>query len=696
MAIITFGKSGTRPYGMLIVTEKRVLNPLNASMIQIDFILKRPTTVPSYTNRKATCFINGDTYNWSGNVGGVGDKILLSTEQLVIHDDSGKKNISFSASITFNFNWNGKYIGTINGNGNMALTSIPRYATINQSLVSRTETGMDINWTSNTVIDHLWASTDNGATWMDIYSPNRVNGSYSLLGMDPNTNYQIRTRVRRKDNQLISDSSTLNVSTYDWPHASSMPNVTIGDELTLGFYNPLSRNIHVNLLGEDDSIIGDDYTTGTTITGYNNATVQERFYNSIPNSSSGTYKVKVTYDGHILTRTGGTYSVNPSQCAPYIGTVSYADINQAVIAITQNNQIIVRTQSQVQYSATGLGGQKGASVSSCTVSVNENTYNLNLSGSTASGGNAPINSATDVTATFTVTDSRGIQTNKTANITIWDWEPPSAIISLQRENNFYTRTGILVNAKYSYIGGRNSVTITYKAKKTSDSQYTITDTLQNNVQSFFNADNNFDWDVVVKLVDIFGDPAGANTYNLGLSRGTPIIFFDRIKSSVGINCFPKENNSLEVNNYNLSRNTMTRFLNSFITNLTTNNYTIIQLNSEKIFGSKLSATNDGGIQIGTNISKALISGICTYENVNSNGNRKLKIIKNTDIQGNTISFSSQTLTQSQPGQIVIPPILTEVQQGDVIYILYYTIDSADKIGGDTEGCTTGITVDVVS
>ncbi len=692
MASITFGKSGSRPYGVLTVTETSTNVTNNTSTLSISLVLKRPYAISSTANKSASCTINGTTYNWSGTIGGSGDKTLISKTQTVTHNDDGSKTISISASITLNITWSGTYLGTISGSGSMTLTKIPRYATSNQSLASKTETSLSMNWSSNATIDYIWYSTNNGSSWTGINNPDGVNGSYTINGLSAGTTYQVKTRVRRKDNQLITDSSATSIETYSYPYANSMPNITIGDRLTLGFYNPLGRSITVNILGADDSQISDDTTTGTSISGYNNDTVQTRFYNSIPNSASGKYKVKVTYGSQISIKTGGTYTVNASQCSPSIGSVSYQDVNASVVAITQNNQDIVRSQSLVQYTAAGLTAQKAASVRSCSVSVNNNTYNLTLNGDSASGGNAVINSGSDVTATFTLTDSRGLQATKTLNVKMLDWTTPSAIITLQRQNNFYTETDILVNADYSSINGNNQITITYKAKKTNDTQYTVTGTLQDNIQSTFSADNRYEWNVVVTLVDSFG---GTTTYNLWLSKGLPIIYFDRLKSSVGINCFPNDNNSLELNGHNIGRNVMTRSLNNAITNLEVNTYTIIPFDLSNVAGTKLTETNDGGIQIGSNISKILVSGMCSYDTINSNGSRHVRIIKNSYTSNNTLAWSWQTLIQSQPAQVEVMPILANVQEGDIIYMLYYTGNAADKIGGNSYGCRTSLTVDVV-
>ena len=68
-------------------------------------------------------------------------------------------------------------------------------------------------------------------------------------------------------------------------------------------------------------------------------------------------------------------------------------------------------------------------------------------------------------------------------------------------------------------------------------------TLTDNVTTTFNADNLYSWDIQVKVEDSIG----STTYNLSIGVGIPIFFIDRIKQSIGINCFPTDNNSFEIN-----------------------------------------------------------------------------------------------------------------------------------------------------
>ena len=468
---------------------------------------------------------------------------VASGSVTIPHNSDGTKTFSAYAEAGIYY-----YAVNCSGSGSWALTNIPRYATVAQTLTSKTETSATIKWTSDRTIDYIWYSTNNGSSWTGINVSDGTSGSYTISDLTANTTYQVKTRVRSKDSQLTTDSSALAVTTYAYPYANSMPNFTIGNKLTIGIYNPLGRSVTVNILGADNSQISNDTTTGTSITGYAGDVVVNRLYASIPNAKSGTYKVKVTYGSQVTTKTGGTYTVNESDCLPSIGAASYQDTNSTSVGITGNNQQIVRNQSVVRYTASNLSAQKSASVASCKVVVNGNTYNLTLSGTTATGGNAVIDSGTNVNAVFTVTDSRGLTASLSIAVTMLDWYLPSAIITLARHNNFYSETDITVDADFASINGKNAITITYKAKKTGTSSWTVTGSLQDNVLGTFTADNAYEWDVQVVLTDSFG---GTTTYNMTLAKGMPIIFFDRLLSSVGIGCFPEDEESLEVLGVNI-------------------------------------------------------------------------------------------------------------------------------------------------
>lgn len=661
----------------------------NSSTVKVTITASKSSssTASTYGNYTASCTVNGS----SQNVGSTsftlapGKSItLLSKSYTVPHNADGTKSTTISCNV-------GGNIIYANGSATVTLDKIPRYATANQTLASKTETTAVMNWSSDSIIDYIWYSSNNGSTWTGLNVTDGKSGSYTISGLAANTKYNIKTRVRRKDSQLTTDSSALAVTTYAYPYCNSMPNFTIGSKLTLGFYNPLNRSITVNILGANGSQISNDTTTGTSISGYNGTTVVNLLYASIPNAKSGTYRVKVTYGSQVNTKTGGTYTVNTSVCSPTIGSISYQDTNSTTTGITGNKQQIIQNQSTVQFVAANLTGNKSATISSCKIVVNGNTYNMSVSGSSASAGNIVIDSSMNLTGTVTVTDSRGITASKNVNITMLAWSLPTAIITLQRQNNFYSETDINVNAEYSSINNHNTITITAKYKQVTASTYSSPVTLQDGVTTTLNLDKDYEWNVQVVVTDLFG----STTYNLTVDRGIPIIYFDRILRSIGINCFPVDNGSLEVNGINLERTVMSRSLSAAITNLSVNTYTIIPLNLDVTVGSKLTTTSDGGIKIGSGITKVLVSGNMAVETVTTAGNRHLRIVKNTYSAANTLGWGWDNLQIGDSESITINPQLVSVTPGDVIYLYYYTGNSADTIGGNAYGGRTSLTVEVI-
>jgi hypothetical protein len=543
MATITFGQNGDRPYCTLEVIEQSQSVATNTSLVQYTLTLIRPTDVISSGTKQWSVTINGETHSGSGSIGGGGNKVLLSGTQVIQHNADGTKTFAFSGSCQLDIRWGTVTLGTISGDGSMTLTTIPRYATVSQNILAKTETTATVNWSSNAIIDYIWYSIDNGSTWTGIDVADGVNGSYEISGLLADTTYQIKTRVRRKDNQLTTDSSATELTTYAYPYANGMPNFVIGSEVTIGLFNPLGRTVVVNMIGADDSQISEDTVNGTTCVGYTDETIVNRMYASIPNAPSGTYKIKVTYGTHIDVKTGGTYTVNANECAPTISSVSYQDTNQTTIALTEDDHDIVQNFSVVRYSASGITAKKSASISSCKVTINGSEYAMTLSGSSATGGNAVIDSGEDVIATVTVTDSRGLTVSETMNISMIAWANPSAIIDVSRQNNFDSATDFHVDANYADINGNNHITITYQATKDGDVTPSVSGSLQDDVTSVVTLNNDYGWTVSINLVDSLG---GSTTYNLYISRGMPLMFFDRIKNSIGFNCFPSNSDSFEI------------------------------------------------------------------------------------------------------------------------------------------------------
>ena len=458
----------------------------------------------------------------------------------------GSITVSFRAGVGTSQSYN------TSGSGTWTLDRIPRYATISQTLVNKTETQITMNWKTDSTVDGVWYSINGGSSWVGGLSTGTgTSGNYTITGLTANTTYNIQTRVKRKDSQLYSNTSSMSVQTYNYPYCTGTPNFTIGDTLTLPIYNPMARSVKVYIISNSQTN-GGDTITGTSISGYKNTSWQNWWYARIPNARSGTYQVKVVY-GSIerTTSSSGTYTINTDNCLPTIGTTTYIDNNASSVAITGDDTNIVQYMSNLHFNFNNLSAKNSATLTSLKVSIGGIAVTGTISGSSGSVDYGHISQSGTVQATIEITDSRNLSAMANVNVDVTEYIIPNAIINLSRKSNFYDESYITVNADYSQIGS-NAITIKYRMKQSSqdDSQYTNWVTLSDNVQATFNADNSTDWTIWVQIYDTFlntiGNPGGGNAVNYYkiLPRGIPIIFFDRYNNSTGFNCFPDRINAV--------------------------------------------------------------------------------------------------------------------------------------------------------
>lgn len=290
-----------------------------------------------------------------------------------------------------------------------------------------------------------------------------------------------------------------------------------------------------------------NYTSGASFT-LDDAALNS-IYTTITTAKTVSLNFRLqTYDGSTLLGTSEvvykTFTINDSN--PTIGAVTYKDSNSTTVGITNNNQYIIRNKSTLAVTVANLKAINNATLSSITVAGGGVSQTRSLSGTSDASevfNLGAVNQSSNFTLTVTLTDSRGFTVTKTITILVYDWTLPTATISALRVDNYYTTTNVTVNATYSSIGGRNTLSISAQYKRTSDSSYGAAVALTDGQQAQISLDNSYAWDLKI----IVADSLGSTIYNLVIGRGLPIWFLDRVLSSVGINCFPLQEGSLEVN-----------------------------------------------------------------------------------------------------------------------------------------------------
>ena len=283
--------------------------------------------------------------------------------------------------------------------------------------------------------------------------------------------------------------------------------------------------------------------TGTSYTFNLTSAERTTLRNASPNSNTLNviFYVKTVIAGQTYYSTkNATMSIVNAN--PTISGVTYKDNNATSVAVSQNNQIIIQNQSQLLFNFSTLTALKSASLTKIEVTINSVTKSMSLSGASKSNVSltfGQVNTSSNTNASIKLTDSRGNTSTVSKAITIQAWTAPSAIITCQRKNNYYSDTNLYVNADFSSLGGKNSITITYYYKLTTASSWTTGGTMSDESTVTMDLDNTKEWNIKVTITDVFA----TTTYLLAVDKGIPIIYFDRLLRAVGVNCFPDEEGS---------------------------------------------------------------------------------------------------------------------------------------------------------
>ena len=251
-----------------------------------------------------------------------------------------------------------------------------------------------------------------------------------------------------------------------------------------------------------------------------------------------TYALKTTIDGTAY------YSrvdrkMNVVDAAPELGAVSYEDTNAATVAVTGDKSRIIQNHSTLSVTVPTATAKKGATISRYAIAFGGVTKTVTAAGAVSLGA---VDVSYSQALTVTATDSRGFTASQSVQVTVDDYSAPTAVIDLHRLNNFEPTTFITAHARYSYLNGKNSVTITAKCKKVSDSSYGTPIALADSVQSTLTCDRDSAYDFVVTIADRLE----TTEYNLTLGKGIPAFFIDTKKSSVGVNCLPTQDNAFQL------------------------------------------------------------------------------------------------------------------------------------------------------
>lgn len=251
-----------------------------------------------------------------------------------------------------------------------------------------------------------------------------------------------------------------------------------------------------------------------------------------------TYVLKTTIDGTAY-YSRADRKMNVVDAAPELGEVSYEDTNPTTVAVTGDKSRIIQNHSTLTVTVPTATAKKGATIASYTIAFGGVTKTVTAAGAVLLGA---VDVSYSQALTVTATDSRGFTASQSVQVTVDDYSAPTAVIDLHRLNNFEPETYLTAHARYSYLNGKNAVTITAKFKKVSDSSYGTPIELEDSIQSTVTCDRDSAYDFVVTIAD----KLDSTEYNLTLGKGIPAFFIDTKKSSVGVNCLPTQDNAFQL------------------------------------------------------------------------------------------------------------------------------------------------------
>lgn len=332
---------------------------------------------------------------------------------------------------------------------------------------------------------------------------------------------------------------------------TSAPDFTDIDNPKITYNNPLGNSVSslqacISLTGEQADINyrdipkdGNEYIFNLTIA---ERDVLERNCRT-SKSRNVIFFVKTVLNGttyySTLTRTFTVVDANPSF------NVSYEDTEPNTLDITGDSSKIIQSKSYCLFHITNMQAMKGAHINTqyggrIEIKCNGNTFTHNVTfeeedSQSCNMSIGHINSSSNIQADVTLIDSRGYSTTKTINISMIEYNAPTAEIELKRNRNYYTESTLKVDATYSSLNNANTITIKYRTRKDTDPDYGQWTIIQNNTTTNLSLDNRYGWDVQVYIEDRLEN----KTYTKGVDIGMPFVFFDTKNSAVGYNCIPK-------------------------------------------------------------------------------------------------------------------------------------------------------------
>lgn len=285
----------------------------------------------------------------------------------------------------------------------------------------------------------------------------------------------------------------------------------------------------------------------------------DKIYQNTANSITTTGSLTITtyYDRvQIQVPTSAVMKVDIHNADPILlNTFYWQDTNQKIVGVTNDSKQLVKGQStaQVVLPSGFSSGTKHATIKKVNIKYNSKSTDYDFKDSiTESEGLVDYD---DISLVITVTDSRGYTATKSkTGVTNKYSEPTISSSDVTRSDNFDKNVNISIQGQFDLLPinnvNKNSIISIKYRSKSSTSDWTSYYPLEfSNVTNLFlvstqvSLDNTIDWTIEVVISDKITD----KTLSFTIGTPTPTFFIDVKKHSLGVNCYPINDNSLEIN-----------------------------------------------------------------------------------------------------------------------------------------------------
>lgn len=312
-----------------------------------------------------------------------------------------------------------------------------------------------------TLSGYIWVQFNKGST-TSIYAPSSGTAKTDLTAL---------TTIPRAT-KIANQTGTIGqLLTINWTKAVS----EFRHKLTYSF-----GDIEDEVLGEN---LADSYTWEIPDNLY-------QYFTESP-SAKGTLKL-TTYNGD--TQIGSTQkaeltiNANQNLAEPVIEDINLKDINSATVALTGDNTTFVLNKSNIfltlSFNTRKFATIKSLSVNGQNINIDElGTGQQSQDGTMSYGLQYEYGVLTGNTIIFTITDTRGftiIHTLTIADSVIINYIPLDAVVNFKRVAPTSGEVGLEFNGAYfngSFGEVSNDLTISYKYKKTNETDYSTELTL---------------------------------------------------------------------------------------------------------------------------------------------------------------------------------------------------------------------------